>query len=588
LARPVFFITTVLLTLLLNCLAPPLLAAEPVEVLVEGIEDAPRDNVREALALPPGLVRDGKVDKTWLERFARQTEKKTLTALEPFGYYNAKVSTALETVGAEEYRVRVRIVPGAPVRITSLTVSLQGPGAREEQLHDMVEEFPLLQGDPLQQQDYEKAKGALAAKAQELGYLDADFPVHEIRITKSSLSARIELTLDTGPRYLFGDVKIEGAPDFPRSLLHRYLAFEAGEVFSYAKLGESQRNFTNSEKFKEVIITPLKQDARDFRVPVLVQLKQGPRRSLRPGIGYGTDTGARVSLRYRDLDTFHLGHEFNATLFISERLQGLAAGYIIPSSRDIKSSTGIQLTLQRQDVTTYLSRLVAVELDRNRTFGPERLGTLYVKVQQEDFTIGAENSSSRLVLPGIRFSETSFDNLVRPTRGYRYALDLRGTHQLLGSDTGLLQLVAQGGSFIPLPWRLDLHLRATAGMTLLSDPLQDIPPSLRFFAGGDRSVRGYAYQSLGPHDASGMVVGGKHLLAGSIELERALFTHWGISAFFDAGNAFNTYPDFRLYKGAGVGVHYYTMVGALNLFLTRQVWVDNPAWRVDFNVGFEL
>ena len=80
---------------------------------------------------------------------------------------------------------------------------------------------------------------------------------------------------------------------------------------------------------------------------------------------------------------------------------------------------------------------------------------------------------------------------------------------------------------MPLPWRLSLHTRAKAGITLLSDPLSDLPPSLRFFAGGDQSVRGYAYQSLGPLDATGQVEGGKHLLDGSVELERALFRGLG-------------------------------------------------------------
>jgi translocation and assembly module TamA len=588
LARYGLIRASIIFTLLLACLAPPLLAAEPVQLAVEGVEDAPLDNVREALALPSGLVRDGKVDRLWLERFVRQADKRALTALEPFGYYNAKASVSLETVAKDEYRVRVRIEPGAPVRITSLKLALKGAGDREEKLLQMIAAFPLHQGDQLLQQAYEKAKGALAAKAQELGYLDAVFTVHEIRITRSASAAQIDLKLDTGPLYRFGEVTIEGAPDYERPLLHRYLAFKPGDVFSNAKLGETQLNFTNSERFKEVMLTPRKQEARDFQVPVLIQLKQGPRRTLRPGIGYGTDTGARVSLRYRDFDTFHLGHEYNANLYISERLQGLATGYTILSARDIRSSTGVLLTLQREDVTTYLSRLASVELDRNRSFGPERLGTLYLKVQQEDFTIGSENSSARLVLPGLRFSETRFDSLVRPTSGYRYAFDLRGTHQVLGSDTGLLQLVAEAGAFVPLPWRLDLHLRARAGATLLSDPLHDIPPSLRFFAGGDRSVRGYAYQSLGPRDANGLVIGGKHLLTGSIELERALFAKWGVSAFYDVGNAFDSFTDVRFYQGAGVGVHYYTPVGALNLYLARQVWVDNPAWRVDFNVGFEL
>ncbi|HBA71440.1 MAG TPA: outer membrane protein assembly factor, partial [Geobacter sp.] len=133
-----------------------------------------------------------------------------------------------------------------------------------------------------------------------------------------------------------------------------------------------------------------------------------------------------------------------------------------------------------------------------------------------------------------------------------------------------------------------LHTRAKAGTTLLSDPLRDIPPSLRFFAGGDQSVRGYSYKSLGPRDASGQVTGGKQLLTSSIELERALFKDWGISLFYDVGNSFNSFSQVKLFQGAGVGLHYYTSVGALNLSVARPLWQDNPSIHFHFTVGFEL
>ena len=282
------------------------------------------------------------------------------------------------------------------------------------------------------------------------------------------------------------------------------------------------------------------------------------------------------------------GHEFYSNLYISERLQGIAAGYILPDAVDIRSSTVLQLNLQQEDVTTYTSRLIALELDKNQSFGKRELGTAYIKLQREEYTIGAQDSSARLVLPGLRLSGDHYDNPTRPTRGFRYAFDLRGTHQLLGSDTELLQLISAGSWLLPLPWRLSLQTRAKAGITLLSDPLSDLPPSLRFFAGGDQSVRGYSYQSLGPTDAAGQVVGGKHLFSGSVELERALFSDWGVSVFYDAGNAFDSFTEVRLFEGAGVGVHYYTPVGALNLSVARQIGVDDPGFRIHFTVGFEF
>lgn len=564
------------------------MAADPVEVIIEGIEGAALINVRESLSMPLGLVREGKVDRLWLDHFARQADEKTRTALEPFGYYAAQVTTSVETVGEGGYRLRVEVEPGEPVRIAEVKIGVNGPGAREEPLTGEVTAFPLRKGEVLLQRVYEEAKGMLMARAQELAYLDANFSTHEIRISKDRTSARVELVLETGERYRFDGVRFEGAPDYPERFLRRYLAFQFDEAFSLAKLGETQLNFTNSERFKEVIVTPEKEAARELRVPVLVQLKPAPRRRLRPGIGYGTDTGARFSIRYRDLNLYHSGHELNVNLYLAERLQGLAAGYTVPSAGDIRDSTTVQLNLQREDVSTYLSRLIAAELARNRSFGEGRLGTAFVKLQQEEFTVGIQESSARLVLPGLRFSGNRYDNVIRPTEGYRYGMELRGTHQYLGSDTGLLQFVTDGGYIAPLPWRLSLQIRAKAGMTVFSDPLSNLPPSLRFFAGGDRSVRGYAYQSLGPKDATGRVVGGKHLLSGSIELERALFKDWGVSLFYDAGNALDSFTDLRLFQGTGVGTHYYTRIGSLNLYLARQIDIDNPAFRIHFTVGFEL
>lgn len=562
-------------------------AAEPVETVITGIEGEALENVQASLALPSGLVHEGVVDRLWLERFARQADGKVRTALEPFGYYRAVATVTVEPDG-ERFRLRVAVVPGEPVRLTEVTVSVVGQGSGESRLQALASAFPLSRGDVLLHQKYETAKAALKAGAQDLGYLEADFSRHEIRIDASATTATIELVLDTGAKHYFGETHFRGAPEYPDHFLRRHLTYRSGEVFSYPLLGETQRNLTNSERFKEVIVMPEKQDAEAFKVPVNIQLKAGPRISLRPGIGYGTDTGARFTVRYRDLNMFHRGHELYSHLYIAERIQGLATGYILPSPTDVRSATTLQLNLQREETTVYSSWIAALELDRRRSFGPGKLGAAYIRAQYEDYSVGDQKSTARLLLPGVRFSHDHYDNPIRPRRGFRYALDLRGTHQLLGSDTALLQLLASGSHLLPLPWRLSLHTRANTGATLLSDPLRDIPPSLRFFTGGDQSVRGYSYKSLGPRDASGTVTGGSHLLTGSIELERELFQNWGVSLFYDAGNTFNSISAVTLFQGAGVGLHYYTPVGALNLSAAWPLGVDNPSIHIHFTVGFQL
>lgn len=568
--------------------AAPLRAEEPVEVVIEGVENEARENVEKALALPHGFVRDGKVDGKWLERFAGQAQERVRAALEPYGYYRARVTTTLEETGEGKYLLRADIQRGKRVRISDVQVSLTGEGSTNPTLKELVGSFPIETGSALIQPDYEEAKGVLRSKAMVLGYLDADFTTREIRISPDRTEARITLVLDTGPLYRFGEVTITGAPSYPDSYLRRHVTIKPGRAFSYNALGETQLNFANTERFDEVRITPERELAKDNRVPVTIALKPGPTQRLRPGVGYGSDTGARGSLTYRHLNVLDMGHEFHSQLFLSERLQGIAASYVIPSARDTRTYSALQLNLQREDVRTYISRLVALEGSLNRSMGKGKLGTAFLRVHQESFTVGDEDSTSLLVLPGIRYSEHRFDNLVRPTKGYRFMVEGSGTHQLMGSDTGLIQLRAEGSGIVPLPWRLSLMGRVAGGLSFLNDPMAELPATLRFFSGGDRSVRGYAYKSLGPRDSAGDVVGGRNLLEGSIELQRALFTNWGVSLFYDTGNAFNDLTKIRLYEGAGVGVHYYTLIGAINLYVARQIGVDNPDFRVHLTIGFEL
>ena len=576
---------TLIAALALLLLTSPLFAGASLTVAIEGIEGDVLKNVTAALALPGGLVEEGVVDPRLLKRLGEQAERKVRTALEPFGYYHAVIAVKSEEKVPGEFLLQVSVTPGEPARLAKVAVALHGPGAAEEPLTEMAALFPLAKGDVLLQHAYEEAKEKLLSKAQELGYLDAAFSVHEILVADDALSAQIRLELETGNRYYFGSAKIEGAPGYPDAFLRRYLAFNPGDLFSYERIGATQLNFINSERFREVNILPQKGEAADSRIPVVVSLKPGASRSLRQGIGYGTDTGGRFSLRYRDLNILKLGHELQANLYVSEFLQGLSTGYIIPDKVDINSYNAVQVNLQREDVSTYKTEFAVLELDKTRSLTKKILATGYLKFQQENYAIGLQDSNARLILPGLRLSGNFYDSVSHPEKGFHYALEARGTEQWLGSSMGLLQIISEGGFILPLPWRLFFQTRGKLGISLLRDPLSDLPPSLRFFAGGDQSVRGYAYQSLGPTDASGQVVGGKNLLFGSLETEKRIGENWGASVFYDIGNAFDSFSNLQMAQGAGVGVHYYTPVGALNFSVARQLNVDDPGMRIHFTVG---
>ncbi|HSB03717.1 MAG TPA: autotransporter assembly complex family protein [Thermodesulfobacteriota bacterium] len=583
--------------ILLWSLSTLAMAAEPVEVIVEGLEGDTLKNVQAGLALPPSLVQEGRVDPLWLKLFERQIPEKVRQALEPFGYYNPQIRVSLEVIQEGLFRLRVYVEPGHPVRVSSAKIELRGMGSQEQELKDLVKAFSLKEGDILRQTKYEEAKGALKAKALELGYLDADFSVHEIRVSQGERKASIELVLETGSQYYFGEVTFAGTPNYPERFLRRYLAFRAGEVFSYSKIAQTQLNLINSDRFKEAGIDARKEESQNLRIPVKINLAPSKPKRFRFGVGYETDLGPRLSARYQDLNFQRRGHELDSELNLSQRLQGLVTSYVWPGQKDLDSKTSFKLGIQREDTETYTSRSVFLGPEYVHSFahgsgllhslGRGSIGSVYLQARLEDFRVGEEDGRSRLLMPGLRFSRRQYDDLIRPTRGYRFALETRGAAQAFGSDTNFLQLLFNGDMLIPLPLRFALFLRAQAGVTW-SDPVEDLPPSVRFFAGGDQSVRGYAYQSLGPKDIFGNVTGGKHLLAGSIELEKPISKLFGIAAFYDVGNAFNSLNNVDLQQGAGMGIRLYTPVGPVRFDLARQVGVKDPKFRVHFTVGFQL
>lgn len=586
--NPIARTVLILLATLLIALTPAAMAMEPVEVAISGLEGELRDNVAAALILPPGIVSENGVNLPWLERFRDSIPERVSEALQPFGYYSATTRVDLLHQGEQAYRLRVRVHPGATVSISEVTMELTGPGANERSLQRMADSLRRSKGDVLQHDVYEQVKGRLQARARELGYLDASFPIHEVRVSRSEARAWITLTMDTGRRYRFGDTTFSGAPQYPRRFLERYLEYEKGDFFSERKLSQTQLNLAAADRFQGIQLTADRENVQDDLMPVRAELTTLYRRRLRPGIGYGTDTGFRGSLRYKDTNLFLLGHELVADMNISPRLQGIALGYQAPGYRDIHSNLGLQFNLQREDTRSYSTRKISLEGTWNRSLARGQLLTLSVKPQWESSTVGEQETDTLLVVPGIRFSHSSFDNPVRPRRGFRYNLEARGTHQYLGSATGLLQFIAEGYVRTPLTRRLSLIGRAKGGITLQNEPLAELPASLRFFAGGDRSVRGYGYQTLGPKDSNGDVVGGKHLLSASIELEQGLFRNWAVAAFFDTGNAFDSLNSFRLYKAVGLGARYYTPVGAIQLDVARQIDVANPSFRIHLAVGIEL
>lgn len=581
---------TLSLLLLLTCLVASgkVAAAEVFEVVVLGVEGRVQENVEAALAIPHGLVRDGRVEPVWAKRFARQARDKAVRSLEPFGYYAPEVTTDLESLADDSYRLTVTVTPGDPARIVRSSVLLSGPGADRARLKQLATNFPLVTGDPLRHDLYETGKGQLLATATELGYLEARFIRHKVSLNREKRQAEIDLELDTGPQYSFGEVSFHGADDFPEPVLRRYLAFNSGEAFAESKLSLTQANLFDADKFRSAQVVADRDQAKDQAVPVRIVLEPIPRYQLRPGLGYGTDTGPRASLRFRDINTFHLGHELQADLLYAQLRQTLTGRYIIPLASRLESLMAFSVQYDREVNDIFDTSALSTEASLTHGFAKGYKTTLFVNLSRESYQVGEEESrTTTLVMPGVRVAQRrwKFDSPGRPSDGYSWQIEVRGSSAALGSDVSLLQGMINSSAIMRLPWQTQLILRAEGGTTW-QDGFNDLPASMRFFAGGDQSVRGYGYKSLGPKDSNGDVIGGRHLATGSIELERRVVSNWSLALFYDTGNAFDDFNDIDLAHGTGLGVRRHTPIGPIKLDLARQIGHGNNDFRIHLSVGF--
>ena len=524
----------------------------------------------------------------WARRFARLARDKAARALEPFGYYSAEVATELMPLDDGSYRLIVSVSPGEAVRVSQSSIVLSGPGSDQSRLKRQVASFPLSPGEPLRHDLYEEGKGQLLVAAAELGYLDARFTRHEIRLSQSTRTAEIDLSLETGPQYVFGDVSFHGADDFPETVLYRYLAFAPGDIFVESKLSQTQASLFDADKFKVARVVADRSQAEGLAIPVRIELEPRPQYQIRPGLGYGTDTGPRASLRYRDINTLHLGHEIQGDLLYAERRQALTGRYLVPLTHRLDSLMAFSVEYERGVNDAYDSSSLSSEASLTHGLPKGFKGTVFIKLIRETYEIGDEESrTSSLVMPGVRLGQRSwqFYSPGRPRDGYFWQVEVRGSSASLGSDVSLLQGLIGGSAIVRLPWEMQLIVRAEGGTTV-QDEFDDLPASMRFFAGGDQSVRGYAYKSLGPENSDGDVTGGRHLVVGSIEIEKPINPDWSLAAFFDSGNAFDDFNHFKLANGAGLGLRRHTPIGPLKLDLARQVGNGDKDYRIHLGVGF--
>jgi translocation and assembly module TamA len=448
-----------------------------------------------------------------------------------------------------------------------------------------LQKFEPKQGARLDHAAYERSKQLIATALANDGYLSAQPVRRKVSVVRGANSADIDLAFDAGPRYRLGELRFSES-QFPDSFLQQYKLWEEGEYYSADKLLTLQQALVDADYFTSVAVTPDLEHAADDVVPVDVMLIPAKRTVYTANLYFSTDSGPGVKLGAQRRWLNQRGHKLGGEIEYSSRLQEISTTYQIPKpglrSRNYTIGAGYR-DEQTDTSRSRMARLAANEVTERWKGFTRTLGLQYLN---GDFEIADQRGSTSLLYAEGLLTRKKANDVYFPTSGYSLLYGLRFAFESLLSDTSFTQLHAEGKWLRKVGEDGRFLARAALG-AMVVDNFDALPPELRFFAGGDRSIRGFDYQQIGEVNSTGGVIGGEYLAVASAEYEHYFWDNWGAAVFVDAGDAFKS--NFDANVGAGIGLRWKSPIGLVRVDIARPVVTElDKSWRVHLVIGPDL
>ncbi len=480
------------------------------------------------------------------------------------GYFSPEF-TFREVDGA----THLSIAPGPRTRIAALDLTIDGPLSAAARAAIMGD-WRLPVGQPFRQADWNAAKQQVLARLLAGEHADARLLDSAATIDVDTQRAALRAHNDAGPRYRFGNLRVEGLQQYSPELVARYnRVVESGQPYREEHLNTLLSTLQATPYFSSVQIG-IDRDAAETgadgtaTVPVVVRVRERSPRRMAFGAGASSNTGARVEFNYHDANLAGRAWELDSGLRLEQKKQTAYADvFLPPDERFRRHSVGVMA--ERTDIAGLQTERYAfgAQTVQQRGSVEQRLSLNWQHEQHQPD--GAEPVTSRALVPNAMWTWRHVDNRLDPRQGTVLMGQIGGGSRAALADQNFVRLHSRVQQYIPLGRRNTLLLRGELGYTW-ADSRRHIPQDYLFRTGGAGSVRGYAYQSLGIKEGAA-TVGGRYLAIASAEVTHWLDEDWGVAAFVDAGDAVDSLQDVRLALGYGLGARWRSPAGPLGVDL---------------------
>jgi translocation and assembly module TamA len=563
---------------------------------IRGLPQELEANVRRRLSLAKLLGRE--LGEQRLDYLLLESEREVREALEPFGYFSPGIQLTPPAGG--DGALLVVVTPGEPVRVRTASVAVAGAGADDPVLQTAVEGFKPAAGSVFDQVQYEGSKARILRGLADRGYFDADYASHRVEVTRAEHAADIALAWNSGRRYGLGAVEFVQSPKqiLDDSVLSKVATWETGTPFEQARLDALRESLGRLDYFSGIDVAPEPENARDGVVPVTITLTPAKRSIYTAGLSYGSLNGAGVRLGVERRYLNKRGHKALAEIDWAQKRKAATAQYRVPAFAWVEGWYTLGLSFVDEQTDYIDNRRADLMLARSGEINDKWRLVAAVHALRERWAYTAEDDGDELTPPDYHFATVLYpelsgeyvnvDQRLAPRRGWGGNALLRAGASGEGSGSTFLQAHAQLRWFKGLAGDSRLLARGELGHTFSGD-LTLLPPTLRFHAGGDRSIRGYGWREVGPRvglPGKEFPVGARNVVTASIEYERYFNGPWGAAVFVDTGSAFDSRPD--LHTGVGVGLRWRSPVGPLRIDLAHGLDDPDSPFQITLNFGSDL
>lgn len=545
--------------------APATYAAN-VRLQVTGLEGALQKNVRARLSTIA-------VDEVNADgRFRARVDEAIRQGLRALGYYDPQIAFEFRpAVNGGRPVLIASVAPGEPVRIAEVNVDLRG-GARDDSDYQqrLRDDLPAI-GSVLNHGDYDSFKSGLNNLSLRKGYFDARFQRSQLGIMREERKAFWDIDYDSGERYRFGAVKFQGA-QIRDDYLQNLVPFHTGDPYSSEELGELNRRLSATGWFNSVVVSPDFEQSKTTKIlPLEAVVTPRTRNQVETGVGYATDVGPRFKTTWNKPWLNSRGHSLSSSLSVSAPEQSLDLSYKIPLLKNpLEQYYLLQGGFKREDLNDTQSDSTTLNVARYWDLSSGWQRAINMRWSLDHFTQGSVTDTTMLLYPGVSINRTRQRGGLMPVWGdtQRYSIDVSDT--LWGSDIDFVVFQAQNVWIRTLAEKHRFVARGNLGW-IETNSFSRVPPSLRFFAGGDRSIRGYKYKSVSPRDSDGKLTGASKLATGSLEYQYNVTGKWWGAVFVDSGEAVNDIKQNDFKTGAGIGVRWSSPIGPVKFDIATPV-----------------